>query len=169
MEISITFVVLILCGILGIYYGGKKGFAKSVAGFISLAATMLMLGIFLRIYYTYTHKDTFDMVVAIILLIALGAVYGILRMLVKSVKAIANLPVIAIVDRLLGAVLGVLVVVVLYHIILVASAIGYLKGIGVYILNDVKNNAWLTMLAKYDVVEIVRLWFAALTDKFNMG
>lgn len=162
MEINVTFIVLLICAIAGICIGWEKGFAKRVAGFISLMATMLMLGLFLRIYYTYTNGRMLDTVVAVIVLAVLGAVYGILRIILTSVKAIANLPVIAVIDRLLGSVLGAVVVIVLYHVVIVASALGYLGRYGLYILTDIANNEWLGILARTDIIEIIKSWGASL-------
>ncbi len=162
MEINVTFIVLLICAIVGICIGWKKGFAKRVAGFISLLATMLMLGLFLRIYYTYTNGQVLDTVVAVIVLVVLGAVYGILRIILKSVKAIANLPVIAVIDRMLGSVLGVIVVVVLYHIVIVAATRGYLGQYGSYMLTDIANNEWLGILARADIIEIIKSWGASV-------
>lgn len=162
MEINVTLIVLAIMVIVGICLGWKKGFAKTFAGFISLLATMFMLGIFLRIYYTYTNGQVLDTVMAVVVLVVLGAVYGILRLILKSVKAIANLPIIAIIDRLLGIVLGVIVVVALYHIVLVASSLGYLGNIGTFILADVANNEWLKILAQADIIELIRCRGAAI-------
>lgn len=156
MEINVTLIVLILCLVTAVCIGWKRGFAKRVAGFISLLATLLMLGIFLRIYYTYTNGQMIDTIVAVIVLVVLGAVYGILRLILKSAKAIANLPVIAVIDRLLGSVLGIVIVTVLYHIVIVAAVLGYLGNIGTYILTDIANNEWLSFLAQIDIIEIIK-------------
>lgn len=163
---NVTLVILAIVAICGIYLGGRKGFAKSFAGFIALVATLLMLGIILRIYDSYTNGQTMDMIVAIIILAVLGAIYGILRVIAKTVKAIANLPVIAVVDKLLGAVLGVLVVVCLYHILVIAVRMGYFGSIGQYIQNDIENNDILTHIARYDVVELCILWKNYVVNEF---
>jgi len=167
MEINVTFIAAMIVAICGIYLGAKKGLAKSIAGFIAFVATILMLGIFLRIYNTYTKGRMMDMVVAIVALVVLGVVYGVLKLIVKSVKAIAKLPVIAVVDKLVGAILGLVVVIGIYHIVVIMSTFGYLGNVGVKIIEDVRSNEYLQLVARYDVLELFTVWKNNIMDKIK--
>ena len=157
IVVSLTLIVLLLAITAGICCGWNKGFAKSIANFIAFIATMFLLGIFLRIYSAYTHGKSLDLVIAIVVLIIFGAIYGIIRFVLKSVKAIAKLPIIFFIDKLLGAVLGVVVVISLYHIIVVLSKLGMIGIIGDKIWSDVQNSKMLSTIAKYDVIELIIL------------
>lgn len=167
MSLNITLLVLFLTGLLGIIWGYKRGFAKAISNFIAAIATLFMLGIFLRIYYTYSKGQTMDMVIAIVVLVVFGAIYGILRILVKSVKAISNLPIIAVIDKLLGMVLGAALIVAIFHLTLKASSMGFLGKYGDSILNDVQNDAWLTWIAKYDLIEMFTIWKNSILEKLD--
>ncbi len=162
INITITLIVTILVALAGIYLGGKKGFAKSVSGFIALVVTLFMLKIILRIYNAYTNGRTMDLIIAVVTLVVLGVVYGILKIVLKSAKAIASLPVIAIIDKLLGAVLGFLAVIAVYHVVITASRLGYFGIVGQSFLQDMNSNQWLTFIASHDVIEIVLTWKKAL-------
>jgi len=167
MSLNFTLLVLFIVGLLGIVWGYKRGFARAVSNFIAAIATMFMLGIFLRIYYTYSKGQTIDLIIAIVLLVVFGAIYGILRILVKSVKAISNLPIIAVVDRLLGMVLGAALIVAIFHLIVKASSMGFLGEYGQHILVDVQSDVWLTWIAKYDLLEMFTIWKNELIGKLG--
>lgn len=167
MDLNITLFILFVTGLVGMILGFKRGFAKVISGFIAGVATLFMLGLFLRIYYTYTNGQTMDMVITVIVLIVFGGIYGILKLLTKSVKAIANLPIIAVIDKLLGAFLGVVFVIAIFHLVVKASSLGFLGKYGYSIVEDVKNDEWLTWIVRYDVIEMFTIWKNSLIETFN--
>lgn len=150
MDLNITFIALVILLLVGIYAGYNMGFAKSLAGFISFIVTALMLGLFLRIYHTFTHGQALSLVITVIVLIVLGAVYGILRVFLKSLKAISKLPVIFAIDKLLGIVMGVIVIVTLFEVVAIAANLNFLGAYSSHIVNDIETNTLLTLLIKYN-------------------
>ena len=155
MIINATLFILIFIGIYAVFVVGKSGFANSLASFVAFIVTMLMFGIFIRIYHAYADKRTFDLIFSIIVLVVLGAVYGVLKIILRSVKAISKLPIIAFVDSILGAVLGLGTVVALFHVVVVLARLGYLGSAGIYVMNDIQNSKILMTIAKYDVIELI--------------
>ena len=162
INITLTLAATVIVALVGIYFGVKKGFAKSVSGFIALVVTLFMLKIFLRIYYAYTNGRTMDLIIAVVTLVVLGVVYGILKIILKSVKAIAKLPVIAFIDKIMGAILGLLAVIALYHVVITASRLGYFGAVGQSFLQDMYANKWLYFISSHDVIEIIITWKNAL-------
>jgi len=167
MSLNITLLGLFITGLFGIIWGFRKGFAKAVSNFIASVSTLFMLGIFLRIYYSYSKGEAMDMVISIVVLVVFGGIYGILKILAKSVKAIANLPIIAGIDKILGMILGAVLVIAIYHLVAKASVMGFLGKYGSYIVNDIQNDEWLTWLVKYDVIEMFTIWKNGLLDNFK--
>ena len=167
MSINGTLIILLFIGIYALFVVGKKGFANSLAGFIAFVVTLLMFGIFIRIYDSYADKRTVDLIVSLIVLVALGAVYGVVKIILRSAKAIAKLPIIAVVDSILGAVLGIFAVIAIFHIVAVLARLGYLGSAGTYIIRDIQNSKILTTLAKYDVIELIVLGKDLLIEKIN--
>lgn len=167
MDINVTLIGLFITGLFGIIWGFRKGFAKAVSNFIASVSTIFMLGIFLRIYYSYSKGQTMDFVISIVVLVAFGAIYGILRILIKSVKAIANLPIIAGIDKILGMILGAALVIVIYHLVAKASSMGFLGKYGNYIISDINNDEWLAWLLKYDLLEMFTIWKNGLLDNLK--
>lgn len=156
MNISITLAATILALLLGLYLGAKKGFADSLSGFLALAVALIMLGIFLRIFSSYSNGDTKNTIVSVIALVILGIVYSILKVITKSVKAIAELPILGFVDKILGAVLGVLVAVIIFHALATAAELGYLGKIGTTMIGDIANSEILTYLRGLDIFELIK-------------
>jgi ABC-type lipoprotein release transport system permease subunit len=77
---------------------------------------------------------------------------------IKSIKLVAELPVIGVVDKLLGAVLGVLVAIIIFHVVVAAAELGYLGNVGATICREVSESELLTGLRKLDVIELVLNW-----------
>lgn len=158
MSFSITFLVAVVIAVMGITMGAQKGFAKGVVNFVALAVTLVMFGIFIRIYYAYTSNNTTGLVIAVATLVVLGLVYGVIKIVLKSFQSLSELPVVAILDKLLGAAIGLLAVVLLFQAIVVVSRLGYLGIVGDTIAHDVEDNQWLTYVADYDIINIVIGW-----------
>lgn len=156
MSISITLAVTALVFLLGMYIGGMKGFADSVAGFVALAVAVFMLIIFIRIISAYGKGDIKETIIAVVVLIILGIVYSILKVVTKSIQAVAELPILGAVDKILGAALGFLVALVLFHAVMTLAELGYLAGIGDNIIKEAEESKILTQLRALDIFEIVK-------------
>lgn len=152
IEVSVTLVGLILLAIIGIGMGAKKGFASSVSDVIALAVVLLILRIVVVIYHGYTNGRTMDVLIASIVLVVLGLVYGVIKIILKSIRAISDLPVIAVLDKVLGIVLGFVIVVLIFYAVVTISRYGYLGKVGTMIVQDVNNDKWLSYLVSYDFV-----------------
>lgn len=158
MSFSITFLVTTVIAVIGIMMGAQKGFAKGLVNFVALAVTLIMFGIFVRIYNAYTEENTIGVVIALATLVVLGLVYGVIRIILKSVQSLSELPVVAVLDKLLGATIGFLAVVLIFHAVVVVSRMGYLGIVGDTIARDVEENKWLTYIADHDVIGMIDDW-----------
>lgn len=158
IEVSVTLVGFILLAIIGIGMGAKKGFASGISDFIAFAVVLLILRIVLAIYYGYTKGNTMDVVIAVVVLLVLGLVYGVVKIILKSIRAISDLPVIGVLDKLLGIVLGLVIVVLIFYAVVTASRYGYFGKVGKTILTDVNNDKWLSYIASYDLVNKLIEW-----------
>ena len=167
INISVTMAVTVLIALLGLYIGAKKGLADSIAVFVALAVAIIMLGIFLRIFASYSKGDTKQTIISVVILIILGIVYSILKVVTKSVKAIAELPILGFVDKFLGAVLGVALALIIFHAVTAAAQMGYLGKIGDIINKDVAESELLTYLKKLDLIELIMGLKDTVSDKFS--
>ena len=156
MSISITLAVTALVFLLAMYIGGMKGFADSVAGFVALAVAIFMLIIFIRILSSYSKGDIKETIIAVIVLIILGIVYSILKVVTKSIQVVAELPILGAVDKILGAALGFLVALVLFHAVMTLADLGYLGNMGENIIKEAQESNILTRLRALDIFELIK-------------
>ena len=108
-----------------------------------------------------------DMIIAIVVLIVFGSIYGVLRLLIKSVKAISNLPIIAGIDKILGMILGVLLIIAIFQLVERASVMGFLGKYGNYIVDDVQSDGWLNWIVKHNLVEMFNAWKSGMLEKIS--
>lgn len=167
ISISVTMAVTTLIAILGIYIGAKKGLADSIAIFVALAVAIIMLGIFLRIFSSFSKGDTKQTIISIVVLVILGLVYSILKVLTKSVKAIAELPILGFLDKFLGALLGAALALIIFHAVTAAAQMGYLGKVGEIINKDVGDSELLTYLRKLDLIELIMGLKDTVSDKIS--
>ena len=173
INISVTMAVTVLIALLGLYIGAKKGLADSIAVFVALAVAIIMLGIFLRIFASYSKGDTKQTIISVVILIILGIVYSILKVVTKSVKAIAELPILGFVDKFLGAVLGVALALIIFHAVTAAAQMApaptkeTLAPNGDIINKDVAESELLTYLKKLDLIELIMGLKDTVSDKLS--
>lgn len=117
--LTVIFIILI---ILYIGKGFKKGFAKEVNGVISLFMALIVLSIVFLLIASILEENVRTTVIAVILLLVVSFLYRFVNMLVKSVEVLAKLPVISLVNRLLGAIAGATKVLIAFWIMYVMIA-----------------------------------------------
>lgn len=167
ISISITMAVFALITIIGMMLGAKMGLAESLAFFVALGVAVIMVGIFLRIFSAYSGGNTKQTIIAIVALILLGVIYSLMKVLTKSIKSIAELPVLGFVDKFLGALLGVVLALIIYHVVTAAADMGYLGRAGDIINKDVADSELLTYLKKTDLIEMVMNWKKGIEEKIS--
>lgn len=102
-----------------IYRGFRNGFAKEVNGLVSLFMALIVLSVVLLLIASIVGKNTKTIVVSIVLLVIVSFLHKLVSMLMKSLETIAKVPVINLINMLLGAAAGVLEVFVVFWIMYV--------------------------------------------------
>lgn len=93
--------------------GYKAGMAKELQSFVTLVVTAISVAVICRGVFAYREGDRLTVFLSILFLVILGVLYKILGIVFFSAKAIAKLPVIHFVDKIMGIVMGVAEVIVL--------------------------------------------------------
>lgn len=88
--------------------GVKKGMVKEIISFVSLIVLSLAVALLGMALSKYFQKDMISMAVAIILLLLLGIVHSLLGLVFFPAKLIAKLPLVRSLNKVLGAVIGIL-------------------------------------------------------------
>lgn len=157
-------IVLILL-VSRIVEGYKRGMVKEVISLVSLIVLCLAVAFIGGALLSYLEKDTVSMVVAIVLLLILGIVHWLLNVCFCPAKLLVKLPVVKSVDKLLGAVIGVVETVLLVWTLYTLLLTVEMGTIGQQIMNYVQDSSILTFLYKYNYLAH---WVSNVIDKLTL-
>lgn len=150
MELNVSInITLIIVGIIALFElikGYRRGMVKEIAGFIALVITLFVGALLIMLISSFQDGETKNTIIAAILLIVIGLVYGIVNLVLKSVKALSKLPVINVADSLLGLILGAGKAIMIVWIAFLVASEGFFPAISTRIIEDVSNSQILTWL-----------------------
>lgn len=157
---------IVLCYLISrLVQGGKRGFVKELCSLISFCAASIAIILIAFGIQNFFKKDVVLVVVAIVLILLLGIVYKLLDVFLISLKLISKLPVIKVIDKLLGLAIGiaetVLFVWAIYCIIMIINP----GAFGNWIMNCVHNNRYMAVL--YDnnyMYKYIAIWYQKLSS-----
>ncbi len=150
IDINITLIVVVSVIALMALHGFKRGMTKEISGFISLIVTLIVISLLIMLYRSVIGSHIRNTVYSVLILLAIALVYGIVKMILGSVRLLSKLPVINVLDRLLGIVVGggegVLIVWIL-HIVLQVGILGETANL-IYL--DIAESRFLSTLCHYN-------------------
>lgn len=135
--------------------GIRRGMVKEIVSFVSLVVLSIAVALVATGIGKYFEKDFISMVMVILMLLVLCIVHRLLSLFFFSAKLIAKLPVIHSVDKLLGAVIGVLETILLIwtvYSLIMAFGMGML---GEQILEYARGSQILRSLYKYNLLQVL--------------
>lgn len=133
--------------------GIHRGMVKEIISFVSLLVLCLAVALLGTVLSKYFEKDFISMIVAILLLLVLCIAHRLLSLVFFSAKLISKLPVIHSLDKVLGAVIGVLETILILwtvYTLIITFGAGML---GQQILQYAADSRLLTFLYKYNVLQ----------------
>jgi len=136
---------------MGIRCGYKTGLAKGIAHLVALLATFVTLALIIMLTTSFKAGETRNTLFTLIIMAILGGVYALVRFLLRSLKAISNLPIIQLADKLLGIIIGLVWVTVLFMGIVTLAYKGYIGELSTIIVDDISSNRFLTIFCKYNI------------------
>ena len=119
IQMNIMLIVAAVCVVFKIVDGYKKGMVKEIISLVTLlimGATVVLIS---RGLHSYMEKETVGVVITVVLLALLGIVHHLLGVVFFSAKMITKLPVVHWANKVLGAVFGVLEVIMTLQIVYV--------------------------------------------------
>lgn len=135
--------------------GIHRGMVKEIVSFVSLVVLSIAVALVATGIGKYFEKDFISMVMVILMLLVLCIVHRLLSLFFFSAKLIAKLPVIHSVDKLLGAVIGVLETILLIwtvYSLIMAFGMGM---VGEQILEYARESQILRSLYKYNLLQVL--------------
>lgn len=146
MSINLTLIVVGIIAVFELIKGFKRGMVKEIAGFIALVITLFVGALLIMLISSFQDGETKNTIIAAILLVAIGLVYGIVNLVLKSVKALAKLPVISVADSILGLILGAGKAIMIVWIAFLIVSEGFFPSFSTKVMEDVSGSQVLTWL-----------------------
>lgn len=155
---NILLIVLIILAVWRGWHGMKKGLVEEIGGLLSLVISLFVLSLGILLYTSVKANDTQNIVLSVVVLLVTGLAARLLRTVIKSLAAIAHLPIISALNCLLGIVIGVAEAVVALWILYVIIENFDLGAFGMQIVDWTEQSEVLRKL--YDMNQIA-YWMAA--------
>ena len=149
---NIMLIVVAICALIKIRDGYKNGIVKEIISLVTLIVMGIMIVLISNGLHSYMEKEIVGVIIAVVLLALLGIVHHMLSVVFFSAKMISKLPVIHWVNKLLGAVFGVLEVILILQIVYAFIMYFGLGMIGQQILEYTRESVVLTKLYQYNVI-----------------
>lgn len=149
---NIMLILAVICVLFKIADGYKKGMVKEIVSLVTLIIMGIMIVLISKGLHSYMEKEVVGVIIAVVLMALLGVVHHLLNVVFFSAKMISKLPVIHWVNKVFGAVFGVLEVILVLQIVYVFIMYFGLGMIGQQILEYTRESVVLTKIYQYNVV-----------------
>lgn len=154
-------ILLIIIAILAVWRGWrgmKRGMVDEVGRLLSLVISLFVISLVILLYTSVKENDTKNIVLSIVMIILTGLAARLVNLVIKSLSTIAHLPVINLLNGILGLGVGIAEVIVALWIVYVVIA-GFDTGsFGLQIMTWTKQSA---LLEKLYQMNQFAYWMAA--------
>lgn len=163
---NLPFLCVIALLIVRIVVSVKRGLVKEICSCIATILASIAVLLIAFAVRKYFDEDRIILVITLILLFLLGIIYKIIDTFLTTLKLVSKLPVISLVDKILGIVIGVAEVVVVvwavYCIIMIMDAGAFEE----WVMNCVRNNKIMKTLFEYNYMYSI---VANFSDKISQA
>ena len=139
--------------ILSMVRGFKNGMVEEIVSIISLFVAVIVVFLFGVAVTGFMDRKMNSMVVAIVFILVIGFVFKLLSILFMSLKIIAGLPVIKLLNKTAGIILGFLEGIVFIWIAFLLFNYFDLGSISEYVIRSAGNNTILHFLYNNNILE----------------
>lgn len=150
MNVNFLLVIVIILVLYKLFDGYKKGMVKEIISLVSMAVLCAVAALIAEGIGSYNDGRIFHVVVAGILLVLLLIVHQLLKAVFFSAKLVAKLPVVHFMNKLLGAVFGVLEVVLLLWTVYTLTMMLELGAIGEIIISYTQESRVLVWIYEHN-------------------
>jgi len=152
LIVNIPFWVALDLLIFRVYKASKRGMVSEICTLIATVAGCIVVIAIAFAVRNFINQDKVIFVITIFLIAIFGLVYKLFTGLLESIKLVSKLPVVSILDKILGSLLGVFEVVMfvwmLYCVVLIMNA-GIIEEC---VLNCVKANVVMRFLYDHNLI-----------------
>lgn len=147
---NFTLIIVFLIIFLAAVHGFKKGMTKEISGVISWAVTLFVMSLFIMLYTSFHANQSKNMIFTVVILIIVAVINFAIRLFLKPLKLAAKLPVIKLLDQLLGFFLGVGEGFLIVWLMYVLNASGIFGEFGEMIREDTSGSQILSLIYEYN-------------------
>lgn len=168
LVINLPFLIVVALLIIRVIISVKRGFVKELCSLIATVVASLAILLIALAVQKYFAEDRIIMAVTIILLFLLCIIYKIIDTFLVALKLISKLPVVKILDKVLGVVIGVaevLVVVWTVYCLIMVLDTGFFEK---WIMDCVRNNAIMGKLYEYNYIYSLMSKFSTKLQSINI-
>lgn len=116
LQINVLVIIFVILMIWRMCKGFKNGLAKEINGLVSLFIALVVLSAVLLLIGGIMENDMRTIIICVVFLIIISLVHRVAELLMKSLETIAKMPVINLINILLGAAAGLLEAVTVFWI-----------------------------------------------------
>lgn len=167
MYINLGVLFFLILAVVLAHSGYKKGAVKSVVSLISLLIAGIVGVIVTYGVRNYISHNVIGVAVVVILLLVVGVITKVLNVIFFSAKVISALPVVGLINHLLGIVLGIVEAVVFYWVLCVVLCYIPMGEATDFILKQISTSAFLSDLYNLNPLFYVLNIFGAKVDEYS--
>lgn len=116
---NLLLILLILAAVWRGWREARRGLIDAAGRLISLCLSLFVLSLAILLYTSIREKDTKNIILSVIAILLTGGAAKLIHFLIKSLSGLARLPLIGLVNRVLGMAVGVLEAIVALWIVYV--------------------------------------------------
>ena len=160
MEINILFIIVVIALAAGAINGFRNGILESLVRIISCILGILVLIILAKGIGGFIQGSFLSIVMAIILLVAIRIIHKVIKLILDSLKLVRALPAGKFVDKLAGALLGALEVLLVIWIAFIIVGSFDIYGINTWVKGQVSQSRFLSLIYNTNyIVILLRKYF----------
>lgn len=147
---NITLIIVCLIIFLAALHGYKKGMTRELSGVISWVVTLFVMTLVIMLYTSFYANESKNVIFTIVILGVVVIVNIVVRVFLKTAKVITKLPIIKILDRFLGFLVGIGEGFLIVWLMYVLSESGIFGQLGEIINEDTSRSQILTLIYEYN-------------------
>lgn len=162
---NILLIIAVVLLLFNVVDGYKKGMVKSIISFVSLIVLCIVAALIGNGLQSYFEGEVLNVIIMVLMLCVLGIVHHLLGVVFFSAKLIVKLPVVHLLDKILGVVVGILETVLIIWTIYTFSRMMEMGMIGTQIVEYTRENTILTWFYEHNYLAY---WVEKLGTQFHL-
>lgn len=150
MSINILLIIVVLAVLFKIAEGYKRGVVKEISSLISLIVVCILMALIAGGVRSYLDGNIVRVIVMVVLAVVLAIANHLVKFALFPAKLLSKLPLISFVDKILGAIFGVLEVILLLWTVYTLVMMFYMGSVGDFIISNTQSSMILSWFYEHN-------------------